>query len=263
MTMVATRAIILAAGTGSRLRPLTDTRPKCLVSLLGRPLLDRQLEVLQGAGVNDLTVVAGYKEEAIVRNSLKKVVNPDYERSNMVSSLLAARDLFDGTSDILVCYGDIVYEPRVLQAVMSGSHAISVAIDRGWFDLWKVRMEDPLADAETLKIAPDGRIAELGRKPKSISDIQGQYIGLFKISRAVQREILSIYDALDPDGPYDGRNRANMFMTSFIQLLIDRGIDVGPAWIGHGWLEVDSVEDLKAYEALHARGALEILYDAR
>lgn len=256
------RAIILAAGTGSRLRPLTDTRPKCLIPLLGRPLLDRQLDVLRGAGVDDIYLVGGYLEQMLAREGVRKFINTDYERTNMVYSLMRARALFDGSADILVCYGDIVYEPRVLQAVLNGGHSVSVAVDRGWLDLWKVRMEDPLADAETLKIATSGRISELGRKPRGLTDIQGQYIGLLKIGKGTQLRILDIYDGLDPDGLYDGRDRANMFMTSFVQLMIDRGLDVGPAWVDHGWLEVDSLDDLRAYEALDARGELVRLYDA-
>lgn len=257
------RAVVLAAGTGSRLRPLTDTRPKCLVPLLGRPLLDRQMDVLRTAGIDDVSIVVGYLEQAITRKDLRKITNPAYDRTNMVSSLMCAREIFDGRADVLICYGDIVYEPRVLNAVLNACHAVSVTVDRGWHDLWKVRMEDPLADAETLKIGDSGRIVELGRKPGSLADIQGQYIGLLKIESGAQAEMLKIYDSLDPIGPYDGKDRANMFMTSFVQLLIDRGLDVGPAWIDHGWLEVDSLDDLRAYEALDARGDLAKLYDAR
>lgn len=257
------RAVILAAGTGTRLRPLTDERPKCLVPLLGRPLLDRQLDVLHSAGIADISIVAGYLDGMLTRDGLRKFINRDYERTNMVHSLMCARSLFDGSADVLICYGDIVYEPRVLDAVLKAQHGISVTVDRGWFDLWAARMENPLADAETLKIAPDGRIAELGRKPRNLADIQGQYIGLLKIDRSAQSKMLEIYDHLDPAGSYDGRNRANMFMTSFVQLLIDRGFDVGPAWIDHGWLEVDSLDDLRAYEALDAESELARLYNAR
>jgi choline kinase len=234
-----------------------------MVPLLGCPLLDRQMDVLKAGGIDDVSIVAGYLEHKITRNDLKKLINPDYERTNMVSSLMHARTMFDGSSDILICYGDIVYEPRVLEVMLKARHDISVAVDRGWLDLWKARMENPLMDAETMKIGESGRIVELGRKPRSLSDIQGQYVGLLKVAKGEQAEIVKVHDALDPAGSYEGRDRANMFMTTFIQILIDRGLDVGPAWIERGWLEVDSIEDLRAYEALEAKGELARLYDAR
>lgn len=260
--MTSSRAIILAAGFGSRLRPLTDDRPKCLVELAGRPLLARQRDTLHACGIDDVTIVAGHLAEMLALPGLHHVQNPDYATTNMVSSLMCARNLFDGVRDIVIVYGDIVFEVPVLETVLRSDHDIAVAIDRGWFDLWSLRMDDPLSDAESLKIAPDGRIAELGKKATRIDEIEGQYIGLIKIKAGIQKEILQIYDGLDPSGPYLGKDKANMFMTTFIQLLIDRKLDVGPAFIRHGWLEVDSTDDLAAYETAYRSGALKALYDA-
>jgi len=258
-------AVILAAGFGARLRPITDTRPKCMVSLAGRSLLDRQLEVFRDNGVDDVSIVLGHAPESVdpAVYPLRRFMNEEYRSTNMVASLMHACALFDGTKDILVSYGDIVYERRVLKSVLGNRHEISVAVDRRWRALWELRMDDPLSDAETMRIASNGRIEELGKKPRSYDDVQGQYIGLFRVAARVAPKVVDFYDRLPPDGPYDGRDRSNMFMTSFIQALIDAGFDVGAAFVDGGWLEIDQLADLERYEGLAAKGKLNGYYDDR
>ncbi|MBI3345969.1 MAG: phosphocholine cytidylyltransferase family protein [Burkholderiales bacterium] len=257
------RAVILAAGQGTRLRPLTDHLPKALVSLDGVPLIERQLAVLRRAGVTDLSVVAGYRASHLRLDGLRQVENPAYESTNMVASLYCAKALFDGTDDVLVCYGDIVYEPRVLSALMATDAPLAVTIDRQWLTLWSLRMDDPLSDVETLRLDDYGRILELGRKPRDLADIQGQYIGLFKVRKDFAPEFFDAYERLGAEGTVDGRSRAMMYMTSYLQLQIDAGVQVLAAAVDGGWLEVDSLQDLQRYEAASAEGRLSSIYDAR
>ena len=180
------RAVILAAGEGTRLRPHTADRPKCLVPLGGRPLLDWQLDALRGAGIDDITVVTGYRAEMIASRGLVMRHNPEFATTNMVASLMCARDRFDGTDDVLIAYGDIVYEPRIVAAMQPPATPVAVAVDTEWRRLWELRMSDPLADAETLRIDAHGLITELGRVPDSYDDIEGQYIGLDRRARRLR-----------------------------------------------------------------------------
>jgi len=124
------RVIILAAGQGTRLRPLTDDRPKCLVELGGVSLLERQARVLAGEGFRDLCVVGGYRADQIESRGFRVVRNPRYEQTNMVASLFCVAEAFDGGDDVLVAYGDIVYERRVLRAVAASPAAIALAVAR-------------------------------------------------------------------------------------------------------------------------------------
>ena len=94
------RAVILAAGEGTRLRPHTNDRPKCLVELAGRPLLAWQLDALHAAGVTDVTIVTGYRADQITVGT-RRVHNDRYDDTNMVASLMCARAAFDGTDDVL------------------------------------------------------------------------------------------------------------------------------------------------------------------
>jgi choline kinase len=234
-----------------------------MVTLAGQTLLERQLATMRAVGITDITVVVGHGAASVQNGQVTKIENGAYASTNMVESLMCARSLLDGSSDVLVSYGDIVYEARALRSVLDSHHAISVAVDRQWKKLWDLRTEDPLADAETMRLRPDGRIAELGKKPRSLAEIEGQYLGLFRIGADVARNVRDAHAALDRQRLYDGRDLPRMFMTSFLQELIDRQFDVGAAFIDGGWLEVDTISDLEKYESLAAEGRLRDYYDDR
>ncbi len=240
------KAILLAAGQGTRLQPHTLDRPKAMVSLSGVPMIERQCRVLERAGITDRVIVGGYRADRIAPGLGRVVVNPAFETTNMVASLMAARAQMDGKDDILVCYADIVYEPRVLESVLAGAGEIAVAVDRQWRRLWALRMDDPLRDAETMRLK-DGQIRELGKKPRSYDEVEGQYIGLFRIRADQVARLLAFHDALDRGARYDGKDFGNMYATSFLQALIDSGWDVQAAFIENGWLEVDTADHLALY----------------
>lgn len=147
-----------------------------------------------------------------------------------------------------------------LEITMDTPGDVVVMVDDGWVDLWSLRNEDPLNDAETLKYGVNGQIIELGKKPKSLDDIKGQYTGLVKISYNKISELISFYDQLDHSLLYEGRAFKQMYMTCFLQLLINAGWMVMPANVNHGWLEVDTVEDINLYERLSAEGKLDFLW---
>lgn len=174
----------------------------------------------------------------------------------MVSTLFCAEHLMDETQDLLICYGDIVYERRVLAALTNVDAPVAVAIDNQWRRYWSLRLDDPLSDAETLRLGPEGRVLELGKKPKSYADIEGQYIGLIKIRADQVAALKQIYHAMDKSAMYDGKDFDNMYMTSFIQYQIDQGWDVRAAPTENGWLEVDSVSDLELYHRMTADGTI-------
>ncbi|MFN8390036.1 MAG: phosphocholine cytidylyltransferase family protein [Bdellovibrionota bacterium] len=237
------KIILLAAGKGSRLKPLTDDRPKCMVEYQGKPLLRHLLETIRCCGLRDITVVDGYQATVIDAPDCKRYSNTRFDSTNMVESLFSAESELSG-DDVIVSYTDIIYLPRVLKAIINAKDEFSVVIDTKWRQLWKQRMEDPLQDAETLKLDSAGYIIELGKKPQTYDDIQGQYIGLFKIRADALETVCDFYHALDRTQSYDGKDFENMYMTTFIQLIIDKLMPVRAVKIDGGWLEVDAPSDL-------------------
>ena len=122
-------------------------------------------------------------------------------------------------------------------------------------------MEDPLADAETLRLDADGYLVELGRTPERRPTSRGSTWGWCWCGPRRPPTWCDRYDALAPDGDYEGRDRDHMFMTAYLQLLIDDGVRIDAVGVDGGWLEVDTLDDLAAYDALRARGELATIVD--
>ena len=241
------KVIILAAGQGIRLKPLTDSKPKCMVEYKNKMIIDYILDTVNSCNINDIAIVDGYKKEvlenAVTAKNIKFYTNEDFDKTNMVSTLFSATDFMD--DDIIISYADIIYQEKVLQKLIDSKGDFNVVVDKKWRELWEQRMENPLEDAETLKIK-DGNIIELGKKPSSYDDIEGQYIGLIKISKKVLHKVIEYYNNLDRKQIYDGKDYDNMYMTSFIQMIIDNLMPVQPVFIEGGWLEIDCFEDMKS-----------------
>lgn len=238
------KAIILAAGEGTRLRPFTLDRPKCLVEVDGKSLLDRQLAVLASEGVDSVLMIGGYCAEMLQRPGVGLRLNPRYFETNMVWTLFSAEDDLEG--DILICYGDIVYSREILQAILQSDADISVTIDLEWESYWRARNEDPLDDAETLKMHPDGRIYEIGKKPVSLVDIEGQYMGLIKLSANGVGILKSAFHEAKASGNLMGKSVEKAYMTDLLQAIINAGHTVTSVPIRAGWVEVDTVSDLQS-----------------
>jgi len=252
------RIIILAAGEGKRLRPYTDKIPKCMVKLAGDHMLSHQLSSIEKCKIipDDIALVGGYRIEALEKYHLQKFNNPKYSSTNMVATLFCARKFMKQNEDLIISYGDIIYEDNVLRAILDCNEEICVAADKEWERLWRLRMGDPLKDAETFLMDDEFLISELGKKPTSFLQIQAQYIGLIKIRGDMVTELIDTYDRMDRNINYDGQNFNNMYMTSLIQYLIDSGWRVKASLIENGWLEVDTADDLQCYEKMYEDGLL-------
>ena len=239
--------IHLAAGQGTRLRPLTNDRPKPLVEIRGRSLLERNLETMSDAGITDQLVVTGYRAEQIEQLDVETVRNPVYAETDMVYSLFCARKRFPDESDLVISYGDIVYHRKVVDELLACDAPVCVVVDDRWEELWSSRFEDPLADAETLRLDDDYRITEIGQEPTDIEQIEAQYIGLLKIRNDMLSKFSAMYDDLStPDAESD--LAASVEMTHFLQELIDSGTRVQAVPVNGGWLEVDTLADLELYQ---------------
>lgn len=244
------KAVILAAGQGTRLRPLTDDKPKPLVELCGISLLERIVDTLQSADIEDILVVTGYEAETIEALGYDTVRNERYDETEMVYSLMCAEEWFEDDEDLVISYGDIVYDESIVKALSASEAALSVVVDLEWRELWDERFEDPLADAETLRLE-DENIVEIGTDPDGFDEIEGQYIGLVKVGAGHVNRFSAAYKELIAA---ENAKNTGIHMTPFIQHLVEEGWDVQAVSIHGNWLEVDSVDDLQTYEAIAEDG---------
>jgi L-glutamine-phosphate cytidylyltransferase len=242
--MLKMKAIILAAGQGTRLRPYTLDKPKCLVEVDGVSLLDRQLSVLRSRGIDEILLLGGYLAEMLQGKATQVLINRRYAETNMVFSLFCAEDYLEG--EVIVAYGDIVYSGVILDRLIACTADIAVTIDLAWESYWRARNEDPLSDAETLRLAPDGQILEIGKKPTSIVEVEGQYMGLMKFSDKGLSTLRGEYHEALKSGLLGKRPVEKAHMTDMLQALIERGQSVQSVSIRGSWIEVDTVKDLRS-----------------
>ena len=182
----------MAAGEGKRLRPLTDDTPKCMVKLLGKSLLERQIATYHSCGVDDITVVTGYKNNKINFDGINVVQNVKFDTTNMVETLFCARQNISHST--IISYGDIIFQKNILEELVKSTHDISVVIDLDWKKYWELRFDNPLDDAESLIIDSNGFITDIGQKTQDLSNIQAQYIGLMKFQNNGIKNLLNFYD---------------------------------------------------------------------
>jgi L-glutamine-phosphate cytidylyltransferase len=243
------RAVILAAGRGSRLGPHTEDRPKCLVELANKPLILRQIAALRGGGVSSIGIVRGYLADKIDIQDTTYFENPRWAETNMVMSLVAAASWLRSDS-VVISYADIFYGRDIVRDLAAAAGDLVVAYDRNWLTLWARRFDDPLSDAETFRTDARGNLIDIGRRTTEINDVQGQYMGLLKFTpegwRAVEGVLASV----------DQKTRDAMDMTTLLRRLLGTGFPIGTLGITGQWGEIDSSGDLELYEKMIREGEL-------
>ena len=134
------RAIILAAGRGSRMKEHTKEKPKCLNILANDTLLNWQLKSLHESGVDKVIVVNGYKAE-LIKGDFEIVTNERWSETNMVASLFCVPS---NKEDSIISYSDIVYKSDHINALKESEGDIIITADLKWKELWELRFENPL-----------------------------------------------------------------------------------------------------------------------
>lgn len=240
------KAIILAAGQGTRLKKYTENLPKGMLDFQGKSVIERQIEIYRACGIDDISIVRGYAAEKIDYPDVKYYLNANYENTNMVESLLSAKDEF--VEDCIVSYSDILFEERLLRGMMETESDFAVGVDDDWKKYWKKRYGKVDFDTESLRIDTRGCIVELGRENPSLKDIDARYIGILKFSAGALRFITEMMErayAEYEDRPWQqsGKTVKNAYMTDMLNAVIESGREVQAVKFQGGWIEFDTNED--------------------
>jgi L-glutamine-phosphate cytidylyltransferase len=242
--MAIRKAVILSAGKGSRLLPLTAERPKCLIEFSGRSLLEWQLDALEQAGLEEAVVVTGFRDDlvdavAAEREGVRTLFNPFYHVADNLGSAWMARGEFDG--DLLLLNGDTLVSPALLATVLAAETGpVAVTVD-----------EKAAYDSDDMKVLRDGdRLLRIG-KALEPGGYNAESIGLIAFRGDGPRLFIDQVERMmrQPDGTRRWYLRA-------IDALAQSGADVRTVSIhGEEWQEVDFPEDVEKAKALTARWA--------
>lgn len=251
------KAIILAAGLGSRLGSATNITPKGMLPFQGKPLLQWQIESLKNAGIEEITIVTGHCASCIDFPDVKYVHNPLYATTNMLESLFCAREeLKDG---FILSYADIIYDPELVNSLISSPAHIGVAADVEWKRYWMHRFGSLNLDLESFSVDNNGIIKELGKEVDSPEDITHRYVGLLKFSSTGAKWLTETYDKKRNEGTawkQSGKEFKQGYITDIINLLIESGRDVSAVETVNGWLEFDEPSDFEMANSLVAKGKI-------
>lgn len=246
------RPIVIGAGRGSRLGPETDQIPKALVPVMGRPMLEWILEALRGAGFNrkDVVFICGYRED-VVRARYPEftfVRNVDWERNNILLSLLCAREYFgDG---FVSSYADIVYRGSTVKKLVESPHGKVLACDTDWRRRYVDRTLHPESDGEKMR-AEGERVVQLSRLIPA-EQASGEFIGVTKFSAEGARELAASFDEARAAHAAltwrEGRTFERAYLIDLLQDMIERGSTFHRVDTYGGYMEIDTGEDLACAE---------------
>jgi L-glutamine-phosphate cytidylyltransferase len=242
-----TKALIIAAGLGSRLKKHTENLPKCMLDFGGKTLLQRQLDAYKNSGVKDISLIRGYKKEKITYKGIKYFENTDYRNNNILNSIFYAEKIING--NIIISYSDILFDTSVVQRTLESNHDISVVVDIDWRGYYVGRKDHPISEAENVIFNSNNEVEKIGKINKGNQDVHGEFIGMIKLSERGTKIFKQNFHRLKKIYWNKPFQRAKIFqkayLTDFIQELVDVGIKVHCVIIESGWKEIDTVEDYK------------------
>ena len=249
------KAVILAAGQGKRLTKLTNNKPKCLLDIDETNILEIQIKQLTSNGIDDIYVITGHCSKQINSSVITVVNNPQFKTTNMVYSLMQARDYLN--DDLIISYGDIIFYERVLKDIIESKNKNIIVSDTNWREYWLERYNSIDFDIETFK-KKDNILTEIGNEADSSSEIDGRYIGLMKFSKETILNIKKIWD-MDINGcnakiwKHTSRSIQKIFMTDMIQHLISLGEEFFIHEVKNKWCEIDTIEDYKIAQKFYVK----------
>ena len=174
------KALIIAAGLGSRLKGHTENLPKCMLDFGGKTLLQRQLSSYKECGIDDISLVRGYKKNKINYKGIKYFDNDDYQNNNILNSIFYGEEVING--NILIAYSDILFEPFVVQRALDSDHDISVVVDIDWREYYIDRKEHPLSEAENVIFNSNNEVVKIGKIATDKEEVHGEFIGMIKLN---------------------------------------------------------------------------------
>ena len=234
----------------SRLRTLTNDKPKCMLKLFNETLIERQIKIFNNCNINDITIVTGYMSEMIDIPDVNYVKNKNYETTNINESLFCA--LEPSSSPVLVTYGDIIFEQKIIQQMLEITDGIGLAINLNWKKYYQNRKNHPLSEAENV-LVENGRILQIRKNiSKSLENQQiGEFLGIMMVSSEHVKILLERYSYLKKNHMgafHNSSSLSNAYLTDMLQEIINCDINVNPVFTEGEWREIDTPEDLKNAE---------------
>tara|TARA_B100000242_G_scaffold67424_1_gene41927 strand:+ start:333 stop:1052 length:720 start_codon:yes stop_codon:yes gene_type:complete len=231
--------IILAAGRGKRISKAIFEKPKWSIEIKKKMLIEHQITNLENNKIKKIIIIGGYKSNLIPKR-YKIIKNFKWNKTNSIFSLMQAKKyLFK--NDAIITYSDIFYSSKIIRKLKKENKKICLPFNTNWKKYWTKRFKNPLDDAESFRIRKNGKIIEIGKKAKKAINIQGQFMGIMKLSPLGFKKLYKIYSNLKIT------EQMKIDTTSILQKCIENGINIYGFPTNELWYEIDNKKDLKIF----------------
>ncbi len=232
---------------------LLKDKPLCMVEMAGRTLLERQVDLLRSAGIQEVTVVGGHRHEQIKAESVQVLYNPDYGRCGCAQSILQLRNPLN--RNVLILYSDILFDPQILERLLRSPHEITLVIDRAYqtlpprdkpLDLVSVERASSAQASRDLRLSGFKRIRAIGKRvPRE--EAGHEFIGLAYLRGDGFSKLQAAWleaQRRGHDRPYyESPTVEKADFTDLVLDLLDQEFGIFGMEIDHGWSEIHSLDD--------------------
>ena len=241
------KAIVLAAGEGSRMGKLTQNTPKPLVKVNGKSIIERQLLILKQNEILDVIIITGPHNKKFDFEKVRYIHDENFREHDQLGSLMSAKKEIDG--DIIILYADIIFEDMILAKILESKSDISIAVDMDWERTYVSRTDNSFAEADKVRFEKGSvsRIFKTMTEEDKKFEI-GEFIGLMKLSKNGSKQLVDCYEKIQNihKGKFhDALSLEKAKLVDLLQELIENKIKIDAIPITGKWCEIDTEEDLE------------------
>jgi choline kinase len=240
------KAIILAAGEGSRMGKLTQNIPKPLVTVNGKSIIERQLSILKQNEILDVIIITGPHNEKFNFKKIRYIHDENFREHDQLGSLMSAKKEID--SDIIILFADIIFDDTILSKILESKSDISIAVDMDWERVYTSRTDNSFDAADKVRFE-QGNVSRIF-KNMTEEDKKfeiGEFIGLMKLSKNGSKQLVNCYEKIHThEGKFhDAQSMEKAKLIDLLQELIENKIKIDAIPITGKWYEIDTEQDLE------------------
>lgn len=229
------KAIILAAERGVRMLPLTRAKPKCLLKLNDKTILEHQLENLKSCGIDDIIIITGHHADQIEKfcgDSVRYYFNPFYATTKQVASLWMAKNELN--DELIIINGDMVFDKEMIKELLKVDRDICMLVEK---------RND--YENEDTKVRTEGDLVkQISKTDIKGGDVHGEYVGIIKFSKKGAEVLLKEAERLMKEGSLEA------LTLNILQTLIDKGEEIHFLNTDKVWVDIDFLEDFEKAKKL-------------
>ena len=241
------KAIVIAAGEGSRMGNLTQNIPKPLVMVNGKSIIERQISILKKNGILDIIIITGPHHEKFNFEKIIYIRDKNFLEHDQLGSLITAKKEIN--DNLIILFGDIIFENVILAKILESKSDISIAVDMNWERTYASRPDNSFDEADKVRFEQGNvsRIFKTMTKEDKKFEI-GEFIGLMKLSKKGSKQLVDYYEKIQSthkDKFHDAQSIKKAKLVDHLQELIENKIKIDAIPIAGKWCEIDTKQDLE------------------